>query len=96
MNNLYGLSSRKAVPVYTKMKPKPQEGKHLIKYKNEKDYDYYKCDYCGKEIKILKKRQEMTGGTIKFTHLVTKHGDIELALHNRCLRSAIKLFEEEE
>ena len=38
----------------------------------------------------------MTGGTIKFTHLVTKHGDIELALHNRCLRSAIKLFEEEE
>lgn len=96
MNNLYGLSSRKAVPVYTKMKPKPQEGKHLIKYKNEKEYDYYKCDYCGEEIKILKKRQEMTGGTIKCTHLVTKHGDIELALHNRCLRSAIKLFEEEE
>ena len=96
MNNLYGLSSRKAVPVYTKMKPNPQEGKHLIKYKNEKEYDYYKCDYCGEEIKILKKRQEMTGGTIKFTHLVTKLGDIELALHNRCLRSAIKLFEEEE
>ena len=51
MNNLYELSNRKIVPIYTKMKPKPQEGKHLIKYKNEKDYDYYKCDYCGEEIK---------------------------------------------
>lgn len=94
MNNLYELSNRKIVPIYTKMKPKPQEGKHLIKYKNEKDYDYYKCDYCGEEIKILTKRQEMTGGKIKFTHLVTKHGDIELALHNKCLKVAIKIFEE--
>ena len=53
MYKLSGLSYRKVVPVYTKMKPKPQEGKHLIKYKDERDYDYYKCDYCGSEIKIL-------------------------------------------
>ena len=94
MSNLFELSSRKQVPVYTKMKPKP-DGSHLVNYKNEKDYDYYKCDYCGEEIKILSKKQEMTGGTIKFPHLVTKKGDIELALHNKCLRAAIKLFEEE-
>lgn len=94
MYKLSGLSYRKVVPVYTKMKPKPQEGKHLIKYKDERDYNYYKCDYCGEEIKILSKKQEMAGGTIKFTHLVTKKGDIELALHNKCLRAAIKIFEE--
>lgn len=95
MNNLYELSNRKIVPVYTKMKPKPN-GSHLVNYKNEKEYDYYKCDYCGEEIKILSKKQEMAGGTIKFSHLVTKKGDIELALHNKCLRAAIKIFEEEE
>ncbi len=95
MNNLYGLSSRKAVPVYTKMKPKPQEGKHLIKYKNEKDYDYYKCDYCGEEIKILKKRQEMTGGIAIIPYTVTRRDNIKLALCNKCLKPVLNIFEKE-
>jgi len=94
MSSLFDLSSRKQVPVYTKMKPK-EDSSHLVNYKNEKEYDYYKCDFCGKEIKILSKKQEMTGGTVKLSHLVTKKGDIELALHNKCLRNAIKIFEEE-
>lgn len=93
MNKFYELSNRENVPVYAKMKPKP-EASHLVNYKNEKEYEYYKCDYCGGEIKILEKKQEMTGGTIIFKHLVTKHGDIEMALHNKCLKPILKIFEE--
>lgn len=93
MNKFYELSNRGNVPVYAKMKPKP-EASHLVNYKNEKEYEYYKCDYCGGEIKILEKKQEMTGGTIIFKHLVTKHGDIEMALHNKCLKPILKIFEE--
>ena len=63
MNRFYELATRKVVPIYTKMKPKP-DGSHLVNYKKEKDYDYYKCDYCGAEIKILNEKNKMTGGTI--------------------------------
>lgn len=94
MNKIYELASRKEVPLYTKMKPKPEEGRHLIKYKNEKDYDYYICDYCNKEIKILKKKQEMTGGIVELSHLVTKKRNIKLVLHNKCLKPVLKIFEE--
>ena len=44
MKNLEKLYYREKVPIYTKLKPKPTEGRHLIKYKDEKDYDYYICD----------------------------------------------------
>lgn len=63
---------QRKVPIYTKLKPKPTEGRHLIKYKDEKDYDYYICDYCGDEIKILKKRIEMAGGVVVLPHSLTK------------------------
>lgn len=96
MNKIYELASRKEIPLYTKMKPKPEEGRHLIKYKNEKDYDYYICDYCNKEIKILTKKQEMTGGIIELSHLVTKKSNIKLVLHNKCLKPVLKIFEEGE
>ena len=56
MMNFENLCYREKVPLYTKLKPKPTEGRHLIRYKDEKDYDYYICDYCGDEIKILKKK----------------------------------------
>ena len=41
MMNFEKLCYREKVPLYTKLKPKPTEGRHLIKYKDEKDYDYY-------------------------------------------------------
>lgn len=95
MNRFYELLNRKTVPVYTKMKPKP-DGSHLVNYKKEKEYEYYKCDYCGEEIKILKQRNEMAGGTVTLSSLVTKKSDLELALCNKCLKPVLKIFEEEE
>lgn len=96
MYKLSGLSYRKVVPVYTKMKPKPQEGKHLIKYKDERDYDYYKCDYCGAEIKILNQKNKMTGGIVTLSRLVTKKNEMQLALCNKCLKPVLKIFEKGE
>lgn len=95
MRRFEELSRRGNVPIYAKMKPK-EAGCHLTNCKPRKEYDYYKCDYCGKEIKILDKKQDMTGGTITFRHIVTKHGDIEMALHNKCLKPVLKIFEEGE
>lgn len=95
MSNIKQLSNRDIVPKYTKFKPKP-EGSHLVNHKQEKEYEYYICDYCGSEIKIIKKRQEMTGGTIIIPHTVTKKGDINLALCNKCLKPVLKEFEEGE
>lgn len=65
IDKLYELSTRISVPIYTKMKPK-ESTSQVINYKKEKLYDYYKCDYCGSEIRILvDKRNEMTGGIVK-------------------------------
>lgn len=94
MNKFNDLINRSAVPIYAKMKPKPQ-GSHLVNYKNEKEYDYYKCDYCGSEIKILKKRYEMTGGIVTIPYTITKKKYISLALCNKCLKPTLKIFEKE-
>lgn len=94
MRSLQELSSRSAVPIYSKMKPKP-EGSHLVNHKAEKEYDYYKCDYCGDEIKILKERQEMTGGVVTIPNTITRRGAINLALCNKCLKPLLKEFEKE-
>lgn len=93
MNNFYELSSRIEIPIYTKMKPTP-DGGNVVNYKKEKLYKYYKCDYCGAEIIITKKRQEMTGGIATIPHTVTKRGELKLALCNKCLRPLLKEFEE--
>ena len=93
MRSLEELSRRGTVPIYAKMKPK-EEASHLVNSKPMKEYSYYKCDYCEEEIKILDKKQEMTGGVVTFRHIVTKHGDIEMALHNKCLKPVLKIFEE--
>lgn len=95
MGKFAGLSIRGSVPTYEKMKPKP-DNCPLVNYKKEKLYKYYKCDYCGEEIKILKKTQEMTGGIAIIPHTVTKRGELKLALCNKCLKPALKEFEEVE
>ena len=63
MGKFAGLSGRGNVPIYEKMRPKP-DASHLVNYKKEKLYEYYKCDYCGEEIKILKEKQEIMSGGI--------------------------------
>lgn len=96
LSELYKLEDRKKIQIYTKYKPKPKEAKHLVKYKDEKDYDYYKCDYCNSEIKIFKgvKRHDMLGGTVILPNSLTKRGELKLALCNKCLRPVLKKFEE--
>ena len=47
------------VPIYIKYKPR--ETSHLLQIKDEIDYKYYKCEYCGAEIIIKDKTSEMTG-----------------------------------
>ena len=93
MMNFENLCYREKVPLYTKLKPKPTEGRHLIRYKDEKDYDYYICDYCGDEIKILKKKIEMTGGIAIIPHTITRRGELKLALCSKCLKPALKELE---
>lgn len=96
LSELYKLEDRKKIQIYTKYKPKPKEGKHLVKYKDEKDYDYYKCDYCNSEIKIFKgvKRNDMLGGTVILPSSLTKRGEIKLVLCSKCLNPVVRLFEE--
>lgn len=94
MKNLEKLYYREKVPIYTKLKPKPTEGRYLIKYKDEKDYDYYICDYCGDEIKILKKRIEMAGGVVVLPHSLTKRGEVKVVLCNKCINPVLKELEE--
>lgn len=93
MNNFSELSCRKEIPIFTKMKPTP-DGGNVVNYKKEKLYKYYKCDYCGAEIRITDKKQDMTGGVATIPHTVTKKGELKLALCNKCLKPALKEFEE--
>ena len=91
MNKFYQYADRKEIPIYSKLKPAPQ-GSHLVKYKKEKEYDYYKCDNCGNEIKILKEKYKMSGGIVIMPYSLTKTNEIKLVLCNRCLNEVLKVF----
>lgn len=88
------LYYREKIPKYTRYANKPTEGRHLVKYENKKEYEYYKCDYCNDEIIILKDHKKMTGGTVVFPKSLTKKKDLELVLCNKCLNAAIIEFEQ--
>ena len=76
------LKRRPGPNKYTKYN---SSGSYVISEKT-KAYEYYTCDYCGKEIVIKENRLEQTGGTLEFRGM-------KLALHNKCLNAAIKEFE---
>lgn len=86
--------SRENVPKYVKYKQKPA-GSHLVNYKAEKDYEYYKCDYCGQEIVIKTKRENQDGGIAVLPNSLTNRGAIKVALHNRCLNPLLSQIEKE-
>ncbi len=92
MNRLIELSNRNTIPIYVKEKT-IITGSQIVNAKKKKDYDYYKCDYCGAEIKILQKRQEMSGGIITIPHTITRRGEIKLALCNKCLKPVLSKFD---
>lgn len=79
---------------YTKYEKDTDIATHLTKNKLKRLYDYYKCDFCGGEIKITKKWEERTGGLITLPDTLTKNASIVVALHNKCLKQVIKEFEE--
>lgn len=74
---------------------KYKETSHLTREKKEKLYDYYICDYCGDEIKILKKKHEMTGGMVEIPYSMTGKSPIILMLCCKCLRPVQKELEQE-
>lgn len=78
------------------IKYKPQEKSNVIHKSKEKLYEYYKCDYCGEEIRLDIKPEERSGGIVDFPHTLTKRGKIRLVLHNKCFKKAIEEFTEEE
>ena len=90
--DINNLSGRSKVPEYEKLKPKP-DASHLVQHKKELLYKYYICDYCGAEIKILEKRQEMTGGITILPNSLTRRGNVKMALCNKCLNSVLKELE---
>ena len=92
-SKIMNWKNRDSIPKYIKFKEKPSEGRHLVNYKAEKDYDYYKCDYCNDEIKIFKNHNKMTGGIVIIPATITRSHDLELVLHNKCLNPLIKEFE---
>lgn len=92
LNNLKEIEEREKIEVYKKMK-NAEETNHLTKIKRELDYKYYICDYCGGEIIINCEKEKRTGGTVFFPKSLTKRDKLQLALHDKCLKLAIKEFE---
>ncbi len=84
---------------FTKMK---LENKDAIprweKARKIKDYDYYICDYCGKEIKITDKWEQQTGGVVKVPIPLTicNRSNVQLALHNMCYKEVLNKINDEQ
>ena len=89
------LAERNEIVKYTKYKENKEDAKHLVNYKKEKDYEYYLCDYCFKEIKIASKWEERTGGVIELPLELSKRGKVKVAMHNKCLKQFLKEMEME-
>lgn len=47
---------------HTKYEVSDRTANHLVKTEKKKLYDYYICDYCGEEIKIVKEKEKRTRG----------------------------------
>lgn len=92
INKLKWLETRNKPEKLTKYEE--IQGRHLTKEKTKKLYDYYICDYCGKEIRIEEKWENQKGGIVKIPQSLSKCCSVvNLALHNDCLKLAVKEFE---
>lgn len=94
ISRLEELQARKEITKYEKI-VREEEHSNVIKTKKKKIYDYYKCDYCGDEIRLDTKQAERTGGIAEIPHILTKRGKVKLALCNKCLKKVLKEFEQE-
>lgn len=66
---------------------------HLTNENKIKMYDYYECDNCKCEIKIVNKWEKSNGGAVLLPTLLTKKKPIVVALCNKCFNKVLKEFE---
>lgn len=90
MDYIY-LRDRQKIEKHTKYKE--TKTSNVAKSKKDKDYDYFLCDYCAGEIKIKNKKYEMSGGICIIPQSLTKKQSLKVALHNKCLKDAVKELE---
>ena len=79
-------------PIYIKYKNKKRS--YLVQTKDEIEYKYYKCEYCGEEIIIKDKINEMTGGIAKIPLSLTGNKTEYKMLCNKCVIPLLKKYEE--
>ncbi len=92
-NRLEELQNREKIVINTKIL-KTNQDSNVVKSEIKKVYKYYRCDYCNDEIRLDIKQEERTGGVIIFPHSLTKRGKLTLVLCNKCLKKALKEFED--
>lgn len=98
--NITYYENREKPEKHTKYKT---EKNHLSNREEQiKDYDYYVCDYCESQIKILENGKNVdgtniaTGGIAKFPISLTRaKSTVQLALCNKCVKAVIQQFEEQ-
>lgn len=93
MLDIDNLRYREKIPKYTKYKSSANES-NIVNSKKEKDYEYYICDYCKDEIRLNLKQHERSGGIVIFPHTLTRCGQIQVALCNKCVKKVLKELEE--
>ena len=92
MLDINNLKYRKEPQKYTQLLVKNQKS-NVVNSEKTKLYDYYVCDYCGEQIRLDIKKCERSGGIAKIPHSLTKCGELELALCNKCLIPTIQEIE---
>lgn len=92
MLNIQELKYRKEPVKRTEILIK-NKGNNVVNSEKTKMYDYYICDYCGNKIRLDIKKTERSGGLATIPHSLTKCGELKLALCNKCLKPALKIFE---
>lgn len=88
---LQKFCGRTKVPIYTKYKV--QDSSNVINCKRKKEYDYFICDFCGNEIEIKKKQEEMVGGIDVLPYSLTGMHNLKIALCNKCVKPLLKELE---
>ncbi len=92
--NLKLIEARESPEKFKKYKQNNSSHLSKSKEKLEVDYNYYICDFCGKEIRIEKDWEKRTGGTYKVPMSIWPRGSLKIAVHNSCLEATIQEIEE--
>ena len=72
---------------------KDSSNSNTVNSNRTKLYEYYTCDLCKDEIRLDLKKDKRTGGTVVLPSTLTKCGEIEVALCNKCVKEVLKILE---